>query len=1215
MSFVHLHVHSQYSILDGASRIKSLYSKTDKTKRLIPGLIDRAKELDMPAIALTDHGNMFGAMEFFSEAKDKGIIPIIGCEVYVAPRSRFDKKNDNSEERSAMHLILLAENKEGYDNLCKLVTLGYTEGFYYRPRIDHELIEKYNKGLICLTSCMGGEIPIAIRKKDYPLASKLTEYYKSIFGKNFYIELQDHGMPEEKPLNTALYKLANMHNVEMVVTNDVHYVLKEDAKAHEILLAIQTKATLDSPKRYKFPSNEFHLKSEEEMLKSFSKIPKAFENTVKIAEQCRDLEITTKNYYMPNYTIEEGETETSTLKKLCLDGLNKYYNNNIPEEAMERLTMELSVIEKMGFEGYFLVVQDFINYARNNDIVVGPGRGSAAGSIVAFATGITKVNPLEYDLLFERFLNPERKSMPDIDVDFQDDKRDQIIEYVKEKYGKDNVAQIATFGALGGRSVIRDVCRVMNIDLATADRLAKGIPSDISRVVDIYDHPECVDFKREIDSNRELKNMYEIAMRLDGLVRNVGLHAAGVIISSKPIMELAPVYQDSKTGTRACQYEMNYVENAGLIKMDFLGIKNLRLLKDAVNDIKQKHGVEIDIDKLPLDDEKVYEIFRNADTGGIFQFESFGMRQMLLRIKPTDFSDLVSSVALFRPGPLNAGMDKEYADRKNKIKPIEYQHPDLEPILKESQGVLIYQEQIMAISRVLGGFTAAEADDLRKAMGKKIVDKMNSMEEKFVNGGIERGYSKELLTSLFDMMKGFAEYGFNKSHSVCYALIAYQEAYIKAHYPLEYYVALLNTVLTDNEKISQYLNEIKQKGIEIVTASIFESDALFSLKNGKIIYGLHAIKGVGLHSAKAIEEERNNNGQFKSLEDFVNRVDVHLVNKKVYENLIKCGAFADFGYTDSSLLSSLDTIMSHASNYQKETLSGQTMLFDSMSDEDSGSASLVIENHLEYDNNILMENEKEVLGFSLKYHPFARYITKIDYKYYNNLLEIDKLEDKNDFLIPVVILYAQESITKKNTPMITLKVIDLFTEYTFYITNKNSIEKYRELCYDGASILIKGKREKSRFNNNIYNNILEIQELDSFLNKKDKNLKEIDRDTTKREKNTSDNNITNNKIESNSNKEVKKELSNSHSFVKKINSNSKKLSLYVNKNIFDEMDLLCLQHAISSNPGDYTVYLNLKSDNGNEIFQLGDSYKINPNENFFTEAKNSLRSLISIEYA
>lgn len=1206
MSFVHLHVHTQYSILDGASRIKSLYSKKDKSKRLITGLIDRAKELEMPAIAITDHGNMFGVMEFYAEAHSKGITPIIGCEVYVAPKTRFDKKLENSEEKSAMHLVLLAKNKEGYENLCKLVTYGYTEGFYYRPRIDHELIEKYHKGLIALSACMGGEIPIAIRKKDYKEADKITKYYKSIFENDFYIELQDHGMPEEKPLNNGLYKIAKHNNIEMVVTNDVHYVSKDDAKAHDILLAIQTKATLDSPRRFRFPTDDFHLKSKEEMMKVFGKIPKAFDNTLKIAEECKELDIINKSYYMPKYELKSGETETSTLKNMCMEGLNSYYKNNIPKEALDRLEMELNVISKMGFEGYFLIVQDFINYARSNGVSVGPGRGSAAGSIVAFSCGITKVNPLDYNLLFERFLNPERKSMPDIDIDFQDDKRDQVIEYVKTKYGKDNVAQIATFSALSGRSVIRDVCRVMGIELAIADRIAKLIPNN-GRLVDIYEDAEGAEFRKEIDSKRELKQMFEIAVKLEGLVRSVGLHAAGIVISNTPIIECAPVYQDSKTGIRACQYEMEYIEKSGLIKIDFLGIKNLRLLQDAVADIKKNHNVELDLEHLPLEDDKVYDIFRRADTGGIFQFESDGMRKMLMNIKPTEFGDLVSSVALYRPGPLNCGMDKDYADRKNKRAPIEYQHPDLEPVLKETQGVLIYQEQIMAISRVLGGFTPAEADDLRKAMGKKIAEKMAAMEEKFITGGLSRGYNKKLLTELYSMMKGFAEYGFNKSHSVCYALIAYQEAYIKAHYPMEYYVALLNTTISDPEKISYYLNEIKQKKIEVINPSIFESNALFTQKNGKIVYALHAIKGIGYQAALEIEEEREKNGQFKSLENFVKRVNVHMVNKKAYETLIKAGAFSDFNYSESSLISSIDMILAHASNYQKETSAGQSMLFDSADGGEIENASLVISKQVEYDQNTLRENEIETLGFALRYHPFSQYIPLIDYKYFNNVIDFSELKDGETFILPCVVTAVRESATKRNVPMLIVDVLDLYSEKTFFIKGTQQIDKFEPLCRTSSAILIKGKREMSRYDKTMmYDTVIDIKSLNSVLEDDKIKFKEIKRITPEPEKPKEENKI----IQKTKFQETK-QTGIVNNLSQKAKS-GKKVEIQIDKKLFDDMDLFCLQNAISSHPGECPVYLRILDDKESQIFEIGQGFRVEPNTTFLNETKMAIRSLINI---
>lgn len=1212
MSFVHLHVHTQYSILDGAARIKSLYSKKDKSKRLITGLIDKAKELDMPGIAITDHGNMFGVMEFYTEAKAKGIIPIIGSEVYVAPKSRLLKAKDSTEEKSAMHLVLLAKDKEGYDNLTKLVTLGYTEGFYYRPRIDHELIEKHNKGLICLSACMGGEIPMALRKKNFELADKLTSYYKSVFGKDFYIELQDHGMEEERSLNILLYKLAKKHSLPMVVTNDVHYISKDDAKAHEILMAIQTKTTLDSPKRFKFPTDDFHLKTEEEMKKSFGKISSAFENTVKIAEECSGLDILSKTYYMPDYKLESGETERSTLQKLCMKGLNKYYNNDIPQVALERLEMELNVISEMGFEGYFLIVQDFIKYARDNDISVGPGRGSAAGSIVAFATAITKVNPLEYNLLFERFLNPERKSMPDIDIDFQDDKRDDVIEYVKNKYGKDNVAQIATFSSLSGRSVIRDVCRVMNIELSIADSIAKLMPSS-GTLLDIYNDPLQKDFRREIDARKEHKDMFEIATKLEGLVRNVGLHAAGIVISNKKLVECVPIYQDNKTGVRASQYEMEHIEKAGLIKIDLLGIKNLRLVKDAVEDIKRRYGVSLDVDNLPLDDKKVYKIFQAANTGGIFQFESDGMRKMLMDIKPTTFDDLVSSVALYRPGPINAGMGKKYADTKNgKIKQT-YTHPDLEPILRETQGVLIYQEQIMAISRVLGGFTPAEADDLRKAMGKKNIEAMEKLKEKFISGGLERGYEKKILDDLYEMMRGFAEYGFNKSHSVCYALIAYQEAYIKAHYQTEYYVALLNTTINDTDKIAIYLNEIRQNNIGVIMPSVFESNALFSQKDGNIVYALHAVKGIGLQAALAIENERNKNGEFKSLEDFANRVSVQLVSKKVYESLIKSEAFSGFGHSMSSLLASIDTITAYASSYQNEVASGQAMLFDSASGNSAG-LGINLENLIEFQESELREHEIMTLGFSFIYNPFARYSKLIDYKYFHNTSDFKELSTTEQFLLPCVIETVRNTMTKTKIPMLIIDVLDSCSTMTFFIKGVKDIEKFESYCTVGNAVLIKGKREKSRYDDRIYSNISEITPLESGIkDAKNDKFKPVKREVVVPKPEALVPTEVNQKKDEGSNSNYN-DLGKITSEVKYDAKFSKAIEIKVDQRSFDIMDLHFLEAAIHNYPGDCTIYIKMMSEHESKKLMIGDGFRVNPNDGFFTLARENLRSLIDISH-
>ena len=1218
MAFAHLHVHTQYSILDGAARIKSLYSKKDKSKRLITGLIDRAKELEMPGIAITDHGNMYGVMEFYTEAKAKGITPIIGCELYIAPTDRKLKtKKDYSEEKTAMHLVLLAKDKEGYQNLIKLVSLGYTEGFYYRPRIDHSLIEKYNKGIICLSACMGGEIPLAIRSGNMEKAQKHADFYKSIFGKDFYIELQDHGMPEERALNTSLYKLAKKNNIGLVVTNDVHYVDKEDAKAHDTLLAIQTKTTLDSPKRYRFPADEFHLKTEEEMRKSFAKLGSAFENTVKISEECSELDIISKTYFMPDYPLEKGDDETSTLKKLCMKGLNVHYKNDIPKVAMDRLEMELDVISKMGFEGYFLIVQDFISYARNNSIAVGPGRGSAAGSIVSFATGITKVNPLDYNLLFERFLNPERKSMPDIDVDFQDDKRDDVIEYVKTKYGENNVAQIATFSSLSGKSVIKDVCRVMSIDYSIADRVSK-LMSGTGTLFDMYNDPDLENFKREIDTTPQMKQVFELASKLEGLVRSVGLHAAGIVVSNKELFESVPIYQDSKTGVKASQYEMEHIEKAGLIKIDFLGIKNLRLIQDAIEDIKNRYDVFIDIDNLPLDDDKVYDIFRRADTGGIFQFESNGMRKMLMNIKPTSFEDLVSSVALYRPGPLKYGMDKQYADTKSKKIELEYMHPNLEPILRETQGVLIYQEQIMAISRILGGFTPAQADDLRKAMGKKNIETMDKLRGKFIEGGTANGYERKLLEDLYDLMSGFAEYGFNKSHSVCYALIAYQEAYIKAHYPMEYYVALLNTVMNDSDKIAIYLAEIKQSKIEIIMPSIFESNALFTQKDGKIIYGINAIKGIGLQVALAIEEDRMKNGAFKSLEDFAQRIDTQYMNKKVYEGLVKVGAMAGFNYSTGALLSGLETFMAYASNYKKEIASGQTMLFDNEIASSAG-LGLNINNTAELDVSILREYEKETLGFACKFHPFVKYITEIDYKFYNNTTDIEEdVESKEIMILPCVVVSARETSTKRNVPMVVLTVADFYSETTFFIKTVKTIDKFMALCFVDNPILIKFKRERSRFDSRVYNTIIDIELLDDVLkNNLNVKLKEIKREIVI--ETNAVNNIPKNEIINSAPKvEPKKLQSTANATQNKFYPSSKpansahSIELLVDKRLFDEMDLHCLRSSIRNHPGNCPVYLHLKDDKILKKMAIGSEFRVSASEHFMADTRESIRSLISI---
>lgn len=1242
MAFSHLHVHTQYSILDGASRIKSTYRKANAKKKrekelLSIGLIDKAIELGMPSIAITDHGNMFGAVEFYQEAKAKGIIPIIGCEMYVAPKTRFDRKTDNSEEKSALHLVMLAKDKEGYENLIKLVSLGYTEGFYYKPRIDHELIEKYHKGIIVLSACIGGEIPTRIRRNDLEGADKLAKYYQSIFGEDFYIEMQDQGIKDQRQINLELFKIAKSNNIQTIITNDVHYVAKEDARAHDVLLAVQTKSNLNNPNRFRFPSHEFYMKSEEEMRVMFPKMNNSFQNTQIITDKCRDLNILTKEYYMPKYPMDEGETEKTTLRNMCVEGLNKRFDGNPTPEAIERLEMELGVIGKMGFEGYFLIVQDFINWAKSEDISVGPGRGSAAGSIVSYSIGITDINPLDYNLLFERFLNPDRISMPDIDIDFQDDRRDEVIQYVKDKYGHDNVSQIATFSALHGKSVVRDVCRAMEIDLPTADRIAKMLPNG-SSLIDAYD--DIAEFRAAIDEDGLLTTMYNTALKLEGLVRSVGLHAAGVVVADRPISSLAPVYQDSKTGNRACQYEMNYIEDVGLIKIDFLGIKNLRLIKDSAADINKMHNANLDIEQIPMDDDKVLQLFREANTMGVFQFESDGMRNMLVNIAPTSFDDLVSAVALYRPGPLNANMDKQYADVKNKRSAPKYAHDDLIPILGETQGVLIYQEQVMAISRALAGFTPGEADELRKAMGKKLAEKVEKLEEKFITGGVALGYDQKMLKEMYAMMAGFAEYGFNKSHSVCYAMIAYKQAYIKAYYPLEYYVALLNTVIDDTDKIKLYLTEVRNKSIEVLSPDVNNSSAIFAQKDGAVGYALHGIKGVGIYAAKMIQEEREKNGEYKSLEDFAKRSDTHTINKKIYEALIKAGAFDCFDINTQSLMGSVEHILAFASHFQSESKAGQNMLFDSGSSENTMESGLSIVKKPEYDTSILRANEIETVGFNLRHHIFSAFPT-LDLSKYNSLADIDNIATGSEFYVPCFIKGLRESTTKKGAAMLIIETEDMSIEKAFFIMG-DAINKYKHMLAQGMMVVVHGNREKARYNDNIYTSVVNIYMLEDVLSGKAKIESDAQKIKTQNNNSPSSSKFVNKVNKANSanngnsvnnnqtgetnyatgsvtnsteqNAKIDEKCVITQIKQEKLDQFDKYVLIHLFEKNFDDMDLHCLQESIESHPGSYNVVLNLIDNDKKDGTLLGLSTKFNvdPKEKFIDTTHHSIRSVAKI---
>ncbi len=790
--FVHLHVHTEYSLLDGACRLKDL--------------VKAARDYHMPALAITDHGNMFGAIDFYRAAMARGVKPIIGCEVYVAPQSRFEKSLKPGKETS-YHLVLLAKDETGYKNLLKLASVAYLEGFYYKPRVDKEILAKYHEGLIALSGCLKGEIPILVLDNKIEEAKRVALEYKGIFGQeNFFLELHDHGIEEQKRVNTKLISMGRELGIGLVATNDCHYIRKQDANAHDILLSIQTATTIDDPNRLKFSTEEFYLKSPEEMRELFHHIPEAIENTIRIAERC-NLELKFGETLLPHYRPPEGYTLDDYLAELCHKGLKVRYPQVTPE-IEERLEHELKIIRDTGYASYFLIVWDFIQIAKSKGIAVGPGRGSAPGSLVAFSLGITSLDPLKHDLLFERFLNPERITMPDIDIDFADDRRDEVISYVIKKYGKENVAQIATFGTMKARAVVRDVGRSLKFSYSEVDRIAKLIPPEIGMTIEraLRTVPELKEITKK---NEKVKKLVDIAKSLEGLVRHASTHAAGIVISKEPLTNYVPLFKGARDEV-ATQYAMGPLEAIGLLKMDFLGLRNLTVIGNTLKILKEKENIDIDMDKIPLDDEKTFHLLKKAHTVGVFQIESSGMRDLLKKLKPEEFSDIVALIALYRPGPMGSGMTDDFIRRKHGLIPIEYLHPQLEPILKDTYGVILYQEQVMRIASDLAGFTMAKADLLRQAMGKKISVLLDRQRKEFVEGAVKNEISRNIANRIFDLISHFAGYGFNKSHSSAYALISYQTAYLKANYPLYYMAALLTSEMNNTDKLIKYIELTKK---------------------------------------------------------------------------------------------------------------------------------------------------------------------------------------------------------------------------------------------------------------------------------------------------------------------------------------------------------------------------------------------------------------------
>ena len=1004
MAFAHLHVHTEYSLLDGASRVKEL--------------IRRTKELGMDSVAITDHGVMYGAVRFYKEAKAQGIHPVIGCEVYLAPGMRQERAEVDGTRY--YHLILLAENETGYRNLVELISLANIEGYYYKPRIDKELLRQYHEGIIALSACVAGEIPQAILRGNNERAEALIAEYVEIFGQdNFFLEIQDHGLPEEKTVNRALRELAKKYDIGLVATNDVHYVYADDSEFHDILLCVQTGRTINDPDRMRFSGPDYYLKSEEEMAALFVDYPEALENTEKIAARCQ-VDFTFGELQLPFYPLPEHfESDDAYLRALCEERLSSRYAD-VTDEIRTRLDYELGVIHGMGYASYFLIVWDFINYARGHGVEVGPGRGSAAGSIVAYLLGITNIDPLRYALLFERFLNPERVSMPDIDIDFDDINRGRVISYVKERYGEDHVAQIATLGTMGAKGAIRDVGRVLEMSFSEVSAITKLVPAELNITLERA-LKESSDFRRLYDEDESVRRVIDLARRIEGLPRNISIHAAGVVIAKEPLASQVPVWVSE--GTLVTEFDKDDVEALGLLKMDFLGLRTLTIIADTVRHVRASHGIDLDVDAIPLVDEKTSQMLCNGDTGAVFQMESAGMTNLVKDLQPKGFVDLIPTVALYRPGPLGSGMVTDFIDGLHGKKEVVYMHPLLEPILKETFGVVLYQEQVMQIVQVLAGFSLGQADLLRRAMGKKKHELLMAQKEIFLQGCAKNGLETSLANHIFDLLTHFADYGFNKSHSAAYGLLAWQTAYLKAHYPVEFMAGVLTSIMDKTDKIPVYIQLCRQMGIKILPPDINSSAATFGIEDGAIRFGLAAVRNVGENAIVSMERVRAEGGKFRSLVDFCARVDMRAVNKRALESLIKCGAFDSIGTERNQLLASLDAAMQDAARRQRDVLSGQGGLFgeETMEEVQQIAVSADVPPSTARER---LTWEKEATGFYITGHPLDDYSDTL-----SALLSIGEIpntvrKDRQLVRIGGILTSTKRFTTKKGDTMLFAELED-----------------------------------------------------------------------------------------------------------------------------------------------------------------------------------------------
>lgn len=1023
-NFTHLHVHTGFSLLDGSSKIKELVQKT--------------KELGMDSIAITDHGVMYGCVEFYKAAKAEGIKPIIGCEVYVASKSRFDK--ENSPDNFYYHLVLLAENNKGYDNLIKIVSYGFKDGFYYKPRVDIELLEKYHEGIIALSACLAGPVARTIIRQGYDKAKEVALKYNNIFGENnFFLELQDHmdGSVDQQTVNQSLMRMHQETGIPLVATNDCHYISPEDAEAHDILLCIQTNTTVDEADRMRYEGGQYYVKSPEEMYSLFPYAHQACKNTYKIAQRC-NVEFEFGNYKLPVFDVPDGKTAVEYLSELALNGLKERYGEVTPK-LKERLDYELSIIIQMGFVDYFLIVWDFIKYAKDNGISVGPGRGSAAGSIVAYSLRITDIDPIKYDLIFERFLNPERVSMPDIDIDFCYERRGEVIDYVRRKYGNDQVVQIVTFGTMAARNAIRDVGRALNIPYADVDRVAKMVPQELHITIEkaLVKNPE---FKEIYDSDPTVKHLIDMSMKLEGLPRHTSTHAAGVIISDRPVEDYVPLNLNVKDNAITTQYTMTICEELGLLKMDFLGLRTLTVIQNAFKEIERNYGLKFDGHSIDYADREVYDLISSGKTLGVFQLESPGMTSFMKELRPNNIEDIIAGISLYRPGPMD--FIPKYIDGKNNPSHIKYTHPLLEPILRNTYGCIVYQEQVMQIVQELAGYSLGRSDMVRRAMSKKKADVMAKERENFINGlgdsvpgCVKNGIPANIANIIFDEMTDFAKYAFNKSHAACYAVVAYQTAWLKTHYPAEFMAALMTSVQDRPDKISLYIANCKAMNIGILPPDINESLSNFSVSDGNIRFGLSAIKGVGSNNITSIMKNRSNEGNFKSLHQFLDRMGSN-INSKTIESLIYAGAFDSLGGKRSQYIQSYKKMYDGLNSRKKSNIEGQMSLFQLGGESSQENYKDELPNVPEFENRFLLDKEKEYLGIYVSGHPLDEYNEVLSKYISNSTLDFafeeedfsnpNKITDGTEVIVGGIVTAVKKHYTKSNQQMAFVTLEDLY---------------------------------------------------------------------------------------------------------------------------------------------------------------------------------------------